>query len=210
MDLLRRQSSVQQLNGKLKAVILIGGPQVGRSDHGPLSSIYGLTCMEVTLMISSRSSFMNTIHVHIYVKLISVFCRSCFCPPPPPLAASFFVSSLCHVSFSLFRIFPLPLCSHFPFFVLSLFPFALYTPFFSFPLYPFLSASHLLFSCCHWLRYKIPPTVTGAATTTFSHCWVTMVTTSYRIHCQGNNNTAPCFQDNVYGRYIAHVCVFIK
>ena len=29
MDLLKRQSSVFQLNGKLKAVILIGGPHVG-------------------------------------------------------------------------------------------------------------------------------------------------------------------------------------
>ena len=29
MDLLKRQSSVFLLNGKLKAVILIGGPHVG-------------------------------------------------------------------------------------------------------------------------------------------------------------------------------------
>lgn len=51
MDLLKRQSSVFQLNGKLKAVILIGGPHVGEFILLNLLDvrvativIYGVTC----------------------------------------------------------------------------------------------------------------------------------------------------------------------
>lgn len=51
MDLLRRQSSVIQLNGKLKAVILIGGPHVGEHVNVTFDLLYKIIMVELQLLI---------------------------------------------------------------------------------------------------------------------------------------------------------------
>lgn len=110
MDLMRRQSSVQQINGKLKAVILIGGPHVGK-----LYSCYqqdSITPAYMQMYYHHGSAFKGSFpYLSFLFSLLSL-------PLTPPLVFLSFIPLFPHFLLCLALSFTPP--SRFPHFLLCL------------------------------------------------------------------------------------------
>lgn len=163
MDLLRRQSSVQQINGKLKAVILIGGPHVGKQCSCDIKQITTSACIrgfrwgniEIPCTCACEKFVLHDAHI---------------------CGGGTNALALLTLSLSLFCLLP---ALHSSLTLLSTLSF--HSPLFSISSAAFISLLILFHPSLVgiYLRNTVPSSIAGVATATFPHSWISMATTPH-------------------------------